>query len=163
MQFYQWVVYLHVLGAFLFFIAHGTSMMAAFRLRAGVDRARASELLELSGQSIGLMYIGLLVLLAAGILAGFMGDHWGRGWIWAAIGVLVVVLAAMYAIATPFYSRMRVAAALPDQAEQAAKFKPPATREDLDALATSNRPIWLAIIGLAGLAVILWLMILKPF
>ena len=36
---------------------------------------------------VGLMYVGLLVLLAAGIVAGFMGDHWGRVWIWAALAI----------------------------------------------------------------------------
>lgn len=163
MDLYVWVVYLHVLGAFLFFIAHGTSMVIAFRLRQTIDRTRAAELLELSGRSNGLIYIGLLVLLAAGITAGFMGDHWSRGWIWAAIGVLVVVIGAMYSIATPFYGRMRAAAGIPGHVEQGAKLKPPATPDDLNQLATSNRPVWLALIGFLGLAVILWLMIAKPF
>ena len=163
MDWYRWIVYFHVFGAFLFFIAHGTSMMVAFRCRSGIDRSRAAELLELSGRSVGVMYVGLLVLLGAGVWAGFAGGHWSRGWIWAALGVLVAVMVAMYAIGTPFYARMRAAAGVPGAVERGAQLKPPASPDDLAQLATSTRPFWLAGIGLVGLAVILWLMILKPF
>jgi predicted integral membrane protein DUF2269 len=160
---YQWIVLLHVLGAFAFVAAHGVSMLAAFQLRGERDRTRQAALLEASGSGVGLMYIGLLMLLVAGILAGFMGNHWGRGWIWASLGTLVVVVVVMYAVATPFYGRMRSASGLPDSADRAAKFKPPATEADLDQLAASNRPMILALVGGIGLVVILWLMLLKPF
>lgn len=46
---YDWIVFIHVLGAFAFVLAHGTSMFIAFRLRAVKDRTRIAELLELSG------------------------------------------------------------------------------------------------------------------
>lgn len=160
---YGLVVFLHVVGAFLFVAAHGSSMIAAFRLRTARDRERIAELLELSGSGIGLMYIGLLLLLAAGILAGFMGGHWGRLWIWAALGVLVVVTFVMYFVATPFYGRMRAAAGIGKFAEQADRYKPPATPDQLAELATSTRPFWLAAVGGIGLVVIVWLMLFKPF
>jgi hypothetical protein len=160
---YGWIVLLHVLGAFAFVAAHGVSMITAFQLREERERARQAALLEASGAGIGLMYIGLLLLLVAGIVAGFMGNHWGRGWIWASLGTLVVVIAVMYAVATPFYGRMRTAAGLPATADNAAKYKPPATEADLDQLAASNRPVVLALVGGIGLVVILWLMLLKPF
>jgi hypothetical protein len=160
---YQWVVLLHVIGAFAFVAAHGVSMVAVFQLRAERDRARQAALLELSGLGIGLMYIGLLVLLVAGILAGFMGDHWGRLWIWTALGTLVVVTVVMYVVATPFYGRMRAAAGIGQNAERAAQYKPPATEADLNALATSSRPYVLATVGGIGLVAIVWLMIVKPF
>ena len=160
---YALVVLLHVLGAFAFVMAHGVSMLVAFRLRGERDRARQATLLELSGQSVGIMYIGLALLLVAGIVAGFMGDHWGRLWIWASLATLVVVIAAMYVVATPFYGRMRAAAGVPGSEQTAARLKPPATPADLDALATSNRPMILAAVGGIGLVVIVWLMVAQPF
>lgn len=159
---YGWVVFLHVLGAFLFVAAHGSSMVISFRLRGQRDRAAISELLQASQIGVGIMYLGLLVLLGGGILAGFMGGHWGRLWIWAALVVLVVVMAVMYTVATPFYGRMRLAAGLGDQ-RQAQRYRPPVTPGDLDQLAASNRPFWLAVFGGIGLLVILWLMLFKPF
>jgi hypothetical protein len=160
---YGIVVLLHALGAFAFVMAHGVSMLIAFRLRGERDRARQAHLLELSGLSVGLMYIGLGVLLLAGIVAGFMGGFWGRGWIWAALAILVLVIAMMYAVATPFYGRMRAAAGVPGAEQLAAKLKPPPSVADLDALATSNRPLVLAGVGGIGLALIIWLMMSKPF
>jgi hypothetical protein len=160
---YGLVVFLHVLAAFAFVALHGVSMVTSFRLRGERDRVRQAQLLELSQLASGLMYIGLIVLLPAGILAGFMGGHWGRAWIWASLATLVVVVAVMYSVATPFYGRMRAAAGLPGSAEKAASFKPPATATDLDALASSNVPIVLAAVGGLGLIGIVWLMVAKPF
>jgi uncharacterized membrane protein len=160
---HEWIVYAHVLGAFVFIGAHGVSMLTSFRLRGTRDPARVAELLELSGRSIGPLYIGLLILLAAGVAAGFSGGFWGRGWIWTAIGLLVVILAVMYAVATPFYGRMRAAAGIAGYAEKANDFKPPAIAEDLEQLTRSSRPFWLAGVGGIGLAAIIYLMIVKPF
>ena len=160
---YGFVVLLHVLGAFAFVAAHGVSMIAAFQLRGERDRQRQAQLLGMSGVAVGLMYIGLGVLLVAGIIAGFMGDHWGRAWIWAALVTLAVVIAVMYTVATPFYGRMRAAAGVPGSEQMAAKLKPPPSPADLDALATSNRPLLLALVGGIGLVVIVWLMLAKPF
>ena len=109
---YGFVVLLHVLGAFTFVAAHGVSMVAAVRLRGERDRVRQVALLDVSAAGVGLMYVGLLVLLVGGIVAGFVGNHWGRVWIWAALVTLVVVIVVMYAVATPFYGRMRAAAGI---------------------------------------------------
>ena len=160
---YGLVVLLHVLGAFSFVAAHGVSMVAAFRLRGERDRSRQATLLELSQIGVGVSYVGLLILLAAGILAGFMGDHWDRGWIWASLGTLVAVAILMYVIATPFYGRMRAAAGVGGMGRSADQFKPPATEADLNALPDSIRPMLLAAVGGVGLVVIVWLMMLKPF
>jgi len=160
---YGFVVLVHVLGAFAFVMAHGVSMLIAFRLRGEREPARQALLLELSGLSVGLMYIGLGVLLLAGILAAFMGGLWGRGWIWASLGILVAVIAVMYAVATPFYGRMRAAAGVPGSEALATRFKPTPTPADLDGLAASSRPFVLAAVGGIGLASIVWLMVSKPF
>ena len=129
---------------------------------SGIAR-RQEALLDISGIGIGAMYVGLLVLLVGGIWAGFAGEYWGSIWIWAAIGTLVVVIAVMYAVATPFYGRMRAAAGIGQYAERRDRYKPPATEADLDMLATSNVPFILAAVGGIGLLILIWLMILKPF
>ena len=160
---YEWIVLLHVVGAFVFVAAHGVSMVTAFRLRGERDRGRQATLLEASAIGVYLTYVGLLMLLVGGIWAGFAGEHWGRLWIWASLAILVVVIVVMYAVATPFYGRMRAAAGLGQWAERASSYKPPATEADLAMLATSNRPTVLALVGGIGLLVIVWLMVIKPF
>ena len=103
-------MYLHILGAFAFVFAHGASALAAFRIRATRDPAQIRTLLDVSSLALGVMYVGLLLLLVGGVAAGIVGDHFGRGWIWAALVLLVVIIVAMYAMATPFYGQLRVAA-----------------------------------------------------
>jgi len=160
---YGVVVLLHVLGALIFVLAHGVSMVTSFLLRGQRDRGRIARLLKVSGGAVGFMYIGLLALLVAGVAAGFMGAHWGRLWIWVSLGILVVVIAVMYLVATPFYGRMRAAAGVPGSEQLAARLDPPPTPADLDGLATSNRPFLLAAVGGIGLVLIVWLMLSKPF
>lgn len=159
---YSYIVLLHVIGAFTFALAHGVSVAVGLRLRGLQSREQVAGLLELSGLAIGGLYVGLLLLLIGGIWAGFAGDHWGRLWIWLAIGVLVVVVGAMYAIATPFYGRMRAAAGVLTDPKQLARYGEIGP-DELARMSASSRPIWLAVIGGVGLLVILWLMVVKPF
>jgi hypothetical protein len=74
MDWYPWVVLAHVLGAFGFVFAHGVSAFVAFRLRAARSPEQVTTLMGLSSSSLTLAYASLLVLLVAGIAAGFMGD-----------------------------------------------------------------------------------------
>ena len=153
---------LHVIGAFVFALAHGVSVAVGLRLRGVQSREQAAALLELSGMAIGAPYVGLLLLLIGGVWAGFAGDHWGRLWIWVSLGILVVIIVAMYAIATPFYGRMRAAAGVFTDPKQIARFGEIGP-DELARMGASSRPIWLAVIGGVGLLVIIWLMVVKPF
>ncbi len=159
---YAYIVLLHVVGAFTFALAHGVSIAVSLRLRAIRSREQAAALLDLSQMAVGGLYVGLVLLLIGGVWAGFAGDHWGRLWIWTALGVLVVVIVAMYAIATPFYGRMRVAAGATSNPAMLERYGDLGA-DDLAALAASPRPIWLTVIGGIGLLVIVWLMVAKPF
>lgn len=159
---YAYIVLLHVIGAFVFALAHGVSVAVGLRLRGAQSREQVAALLDLSGMAIGGLYVGLLLLLIGGIWAGFAGDHWGRLWIWVALGILVVVMGAMYAIATPFYGRMRAAAGVLTDPKQVARYGEIAP-DELARMGASARPIWLAVIGGIGLLAILWLMVVKPF
>lgn len=162
-EFYPWWVYLHVFGAFAFVFAHGASAIVAFRLRGARDVAEVRTLLDLSQVSIGVMYIGLLLLLVGGIVAGLVGDHFSRGWIWASLVLLIVTIVAMYMLATPYYGRLREAVGARTGDADTPVPDPSMSAQDLAALVGGSRPFLLAGVGLAGFVVILWLMILKPF
>ncbi len=161
---YRWVVYLHVLGGLGFMLAHGVSVTVAFKLRHERDQARIRALLVLSTSSYNVMYIALLMLLGAGITAGFMGNWWGRGWIWTAIGLLLALVVGMGVYGTLYYHRVRKAVGLPyfDNWRERPPVEPVGA-EELDALLNSQRPVWLTVMGLGGLALIVWLMMFKPF
>lgn len=161
---HAWFVVAHVLGAFLFVAAHGVSMGAALKLRGERDRSRVTALLQLSQGGIGIMYLGLLLLLGGGIVAGFSGSYWGQLWLWVSIGLLLVIAVAMYAMGTSFYGRLRTALAIPAADGKLRESKePPLSDAQVDAMLDSSRPYVLALIGGIGLALIVWLMVAKPF
>ncbi len=79
------VVFLHVACVLLFFIAHGTSMSVAFRLKREREPGHVRALLDLSSWTLGIApSVAFLVGLVAGIAAGIMGGHFGHAWIWIA-------------------------------------------------------------------------------
>jgi len=164
MDLYPWLVLTHVVAAFGFALSHGVSVYVSFAIRRQRDPERVRALLELSGTAVGGLYLGLAVLLIAGIAAGIVGNWFGRGWIWAALGVLIAVTAAMYAIASRYYAQVRSAVGLPSMNDKKGEPPPPALGSDeLAALLDTRRPEALAAIGLAGFVLILWLMVVKPF
>src|SRR5574338_453603 len=107
MDWYPWIVFLHVGGAFGFVFGHGASAFVSMAIRRETDAQRISAMLRISQLSLMAMYPSLLLLLAAGVAAGFIGEFWGALWLWLAIGLLVVELAAMYALAAPYYMNLR--------------------------------------------------------
>lgn len=154
---HEWFVLAHILGAAVFIGAHAVSMAAAFELRGGPDRQRAAVILKRSQAALGVAYLGLLLILVGGIGSAFTGGWWGDLWLWIAIAVLVFVIAAMYAMATPYYGRLRTALGLREGADEVA------SDADLGTMLDAPVAYQLALIGGIGLAVILWLMVAKPF
>jgi plastocyanin len=153
---HRWWVFLHIAGAFGFLMAHGVSAYVTLKLPKEREPARVAQLLELSASSVGFMWNSIGVLLVGGIAAGFTGHFWGQGWIWAAIVLLIVVMAAMYAMGTTWAKRLRTisgAMAGGTEAVSSAQF---------EEILRSKRPYTIAAIGFVGLLLILWLMIFKP-
>ena len=154
---YQWWVFIHIAGAFGFLVAHGVSVGVAFRVRQERDPRRILALLDMSTSSVTLMYVSLLVLLAGGVVAGFVGDWWGSGWIWTALIALVVTMVLMYGVATTFYRRLRTIVTAMADGSQAV------SEERLTEVLAGPRPWILALIGFGSLLFILYLMLFKPF
>jgi hypothetical protein len=161
---YPWLMFLHVGGLLTFVTGHGASAMVAFRLRNEREPARIGALLDLSSASIGVAYLGLLLLLASGIAAGFNGGLWDRWWIWISLGLLVVILGAMYPMGSGYYAKVRHAVGMRAYSDpKDAPAPEPATPAELEALLVSPRPWVLLAMGGGGVLVILWLMLMQPF
>jgi plastocyanin len=153
---HRWWVFLHIAGVFGFLMAHGVSVYVTLKLPRERDPARVAQLLELSASSVGLMWNAIGVLLLGGIVAGFTGHFWGQAWIWVAIGVFVMVIAAMYAMGTTWAKRLRTISAAMAEGTEAV------SQQQFVEILRSKRPYTIAAIGFVGLLIILWLMIFKP-
>ncbi len=162
---HEWWVFVHVVGAFAFVLAHGVSSGVGMRLRRERDPQRIRALLDLSEASRGLTYWSSLVLLVGGIVSGFLGNWWGQGWIWAALGLFVALMAAAVALAVPYYRRVRESVGLQSarQRRRGIPPGPPAEPEEVEALLSSPRGLVIAAVGTIALLVLVWLMVLKPF
>jgi hypothetical protein len=162
-----WLTLVHVLGVLAFVLLHGASAAVAFKLRGERDRVRIQALLELSNAYLNWMYLALLGLLLGGILSGIAAGFWTSGdlWIWASLALFISMLVAMYVIATPYFDELRHAVGLATFNDVRKKLEPPppASDEELARLLASPRPAQTAVVGLGGIAVIAWLMMMKPF
>lgn len=160
----QWVIFLHVLGVFAFLASHGVSMNMAFALRREKDLERVRSLLQLSTTSYRVMYLSLLVIALTGILAGFLGNWWSHGWIWAVLIVLIVVLGAMVPMGSKVYGSVKNVVGLPSiQGGRSVPGGSTKSPEEIAAILKKANPMPLAVIGYGGLALVAWLMIFRPF
>jgi hypothetical protein len=154
---YSWWKFLHVAGVIAFVSFHGVSMVAALRVRKERDRVRIATVLQLSGSSLMGMYVSLVWLIAFGVVAGIQGDFWNDGWFWISIGLLVLVVGEMSAVARPYYQRLKEAV------EVRPSGVPRRSDEELEEILSSPVALWNAVFGAAVLLAITWLMIFKPF
>lgn len=159
-SFYPWFVFAHIAGVVLFVAAHGVSMFAAFSIRGQRDPRAVAVLLTASKRAVALAYLGLLLLLVGGVGAAIMGGVMDRLWTIGSIVILVVVMSAMYVMATTYYIGIRTLVG--DGLERGGETSPVVDRDVLDARLDSRRPELLVLIGGAGLAVMLGLMVFKP-
>ena len=160
MDFYPWVVVGHVFFVIVAFSAHGVSAFAMYRVKAEPDRGRLVALLELSQSALIVAGVALLVTIGLGILAGIMGNWFSRWWTWASIGVLVVVIGMMTPFAANPMDRVRGALGLRNRHEK--EFAPKSDEELRRAQATL-RPGLVMGVGVVAIALLVWLMEIKPF
>ena len=161
MDLYPWIVIAHVFFVILAFGAHGASALAVFRVKTATDRTELRTLLDLSVTSLIAAGIALLVAVLLGIWAAIMGGHFSRTWPWASIAVLVIVVLAMTPLAANPMRDMRVALGIGNDKSGA-----PLQAGTDDQLMTAKaklQPAATMVVGVVGIALLVWLMEGKPF
>jgi hypothetical protein len=163
MNWHPWLVLLHVTAGFTFALAHGVSAFTTLKLRGERDPARVMALLDLSKVTLPISDLAILVLLASGIAAGFVGSYWGQLWIWVSIGVLVFLFIFMSIRGVQHHDAIRHALGLAGFYDKKNAPVPEADPAALAKALDSPRALELAAVGGIGLVVLLWLMVVKPF
>lgn len=148
----------HILAVVAFLSCHGASMFALFRIRSlGTDRTKIADTIAFSGTTSKPMYVALIAVVVAGFGAA-VTNKFGLNdtWTWGALVVLVITTGLMTAVAKPYFKKVSAACDLRPSGV------PRVSDEELRELVRAKASVAIALIGIGGLAIIIWLMVLKP-
>lgn len=160
----RWLVFLHILSVISFFLAHGTSASMAFQLRKETDFARIRAMLDLSWSTMILMGVSFLIMGLTGLALPFLIHIWNKIYIWLSIILMLVVFVYMSAFNETHYKQVRRLVGLPYmKGSKNMPAEPPASPEEVSALLKRTSPATLVVIGYGLPAIVLWLMVFKPF
>jgi hypothetical protein len=159
-MFYPWVVFLHVTVIFIFLIQHGAEIFATFRLREQKEPegvfATYSFMPNNNSRNLRITYS---LIIVTGAVAGFMSTWWKQGWMWAALGMMILIWIAMHHFGGNYLT------AVDAITEQALKNKndEAAIERFRQGLKSRREPEIMTITSVVGMLIILWLMMFKPF
>jgi hypothetical protein len=160
----RWLVFVHVLAVITFFLAHGTSATMAFQVRKETDFARIRAMLDLSWSTQILMGISFLIMGLTGIILPFLIHIWNRGYIWLSIVLMLFVFIYMAMFNETHYKELRRLVGLPYmKGSKQLPAEPPSSPEEVTALIKKTSVSGLVVVGFIVPAIVLWLMIFKPF
>ena len=155
----------HVFFVIVALGAHGASALAMVAVQRGADRARLAAILDLSVRAFSVASVASPRPVLLGIAATIMGGHSGRLWVWVSIGVSRGLMVLMGPLAGRPMNRVRRALGLrferngpgvdPDHL--------PLSDGELDSARAALRPGLVALVGLGGTFLLVWLMEVKPF
>ena len=159
---FRWVVLVHELSALAFMASHAVSIASTFRLKSVTTPEEARPLLRASGITLGFMWIAFAAVALSGLAAGLWFDWWKTGWYWASVVILIGISYAMVPLAAAPFNRIRSAVGLPYRGApkgEELKTDPVAMMAAIAGL----KPWLVSIIAFGGVAVLVYLMMFKPF
>lgn len=160
----QWLIFLHVLSAITFFLAHGASFTMIFKLRNEMDVIRIRAMLDMSDSTVEIMFISFTAMGLTGLALPFFIHIWTKLWVWLSIILMVFVFIWMVRMNERTYKILRKLVGLPyRQGSNEYPAEPPA---DLELIISHLKNIQVTpylIVGYGIPALVLWLMIFKPF
>jgi hypothetical protein len=160
----RWLVFVHVLAAITFFLAHGTSAAMTFQIRKETEFARIRALLDLSWSTMILMGVSFLIMGLTGLILPFMIHIWNRGYIWLSIVLMLFVFIYMAMFNETHYKELRRLVGLPYmKGNKNLPAEPPSSPEEVAALLKKTSASAMVVVGYIVPAIVLWLMIFKPF
>jgi hypothetical protein len=145
---------------FIFLIQHAAEILVTFRLRQQKEPqgifATYSFTPDNNSRNLRITY---LLIIVTGIAAGFISTWWRQGWMWTALGVMIVIWIVMNRVGGNYLNAVDAITdhALKNKDDKSAIDK---FRSDLKA---RREPEIMTITSVIGGLIILWLMMFKPF
>ena len=160
----RWFVFLHVLSAITFFLAHGAAAAMVFKVRSETDFTRIRAMLDLGVSTFKAYMLSFTIMGLTGLIMPFMIHIWDKGYIWLSIILILFVVVWMGLVNEKQFKDLRRLVGLPYmKGSKDFPAEPPASPEEVAALLKKINPTQWALVGYGIPAVVLWLMIFKPF
>src|SRR5215218_9985301 len=160
----RWLVFLHILAAISFFLAHGTSAAMTFQLRKETDFNRIRAMLDLSWSTQILMGVSFLIMGLTGLVMPFLIHIWNKGYIWLSIVLMLFVFIYMAMFNETHYKQVRRLVGLPYmKGNKEFPAESPSSPEDVANVLKKTSVTSLVVVGYVIPAIVLWLMVFKPF
>ena len=160
----RWLIFLHVLSVITFFLAHGTSAAMAFQLRKETDFTRIRALLDLSRSTLILLEGSFAIMGLTGIILPFLIHIWNRIYIWLSIALMLFVVIYMLRANENRYNKLRRLVGLPYlKGSKLFPAEPPSSPEEVATLLQKTTVTAFVVVGYVIPAIVLWLMVFKPF
>jgi hypothetical protein len=156
---YRWLLFVHIGAVLVFMLAHGVHVTVTWKKRWERDPAQNDALFAAMTDSRWLRLAALAVVISGFLLVALL-DLWTRAWIWVSFGLLAAIWLAMYRWGGAYYNLIEGAGA----ALVAAVGTPaePSARAAFDRARLSRLVPAMTIVGIGGVALILWLMVFRP-
>jgi hypothetical protein len=144
-----------------FLLAHGVQVTVMWKMRGALDPQQSLTLFD-ALPSLLLIRLTLGIVVGSGLIAGFIEPWWQQWWMWLSLALLVAIWAAMWRWGGGYFGLIQETAtrALEERA------RGPGSTVAMEAFERTRKrwqPVGMMLVGIGGLAVILWLMMFKPF
>ena len=121
-------------------------------------------MLDLSSTTLITMGVAFLILGLTGIIMPFMIHIWNKIYIWLSIVLMLFVFIYMAMFNETHYKQLRRLVGLPYMVgNKTLPAEPPSSPEEVVALLKKTSVTALVVVGYVIPAIVLWLMIFKPF
>ncbi len=159
----NWLLFIHILSAVTFFLAHGAAAAMAFRIGKETNPERMRAMLDLSVTGVPVYLLSFLILAITGIAMPFILKIWHMVWLWLSIGLMLVVAIWMFRVGQ-HYQALRKLLGLPyREGNKDHPAQPPASQEAIIEHARQSSVAEVVIGGYLIPAFVLWLMVFRPF
>ena len=156
---YPWIVNLQVIVLFLVSIPNAGAIFLTYKLRERKEPAGIyAGYSFMVDQNTRNLRITFSLIIVTGMIAGFISPWWRQGWMWTALGVMILLWILMRRIGSRYLT------AVDAIAEAALKNKDnPSNTKFRSVLKARREPELLSAISVIGGLIIMWLMMFKPF
>ena len=164
MSVYGLIVFLHVVSALVFMMAHGVSAAMIFKVRYERKPENLCNYLEISSMALLPAMRALEGVLLTGIILTVWAGWWRMGWIWISLLLFIAIGVVMGKFGSGYMNSVRRAMGMVSPRDLKKGVRPmPAPPEVLAEVIEKGKPRLVAAAGLSTMAAVVLLMVMKPF